>query len=427
MKKFILILSVMLMILALAACGGNDAAEDTTVHTHDWKAATCSEAKTCTICGETEGAAIGHNWKAADCQNPKTCTVCNATEGAPAGHTWADATDTAPKTCTTCGATLGDNDGVTRILLIGHSLGIDSVYLLPDILRANKDKQVVIGILYHSGCRLGQHVDYLQNNAAQYSYYEIEVAKSLTWNRANSAGKLSSVTPNAGNDKYIEDGTIAQTMLFGIQRQDWDIVVLQAGVFDAAGVTEGGYTHDYAKNIKIIKDYVLANDKDQKTVPTFGWNMTWGCPTADMLNTTYTDKFNAAGFKSTDEMYQAIANKVKAEIGPDDFEFMMPTGTAIHNALSSYLECKDVYRDTIHVNDYGRVIAGYVWYCTLFNKNIEELTIRYIPASSRYDEKLRNSGVNFELTDAEKNILIESVKNAMANPYQITPSQYTSK
>ena len=75
---------------------------------HIWNDVTCTEAKTCTICGATEGAATGHDWADATCTAPKTCTVCGATEGEPAGHRWANATCTAPKTCSVCGATEGD-------------------------------------------------------------------------------------------------------------------------------------------------------------------------------------------------------------------------------------------------------------------------------------------------------------------------------
>ena len=74
---------------------------------HTWKAATCTEPRTCTVCGATEGSASGHTWKAATCTAPKTCTVCGATEGAALGHNWKDATYTTPKTCTRCGTTSG--------------------------------------------------------------------------------------------------------------------------------------------------------------------------------------------------------------------------------------------------------------------------------------------------------------------------------
>jgi hypothetical protein len=69
--------------------------------------ATCTEPKTCSVCGATEGNALGHSWNVATCTEPKTCAVCGTTEGNPLGHTWADATCTEPKSCSVCGTTEG--------------------------------------------------------------------------------------------------------------------------------------------------------------------------------------------------------------------------------------------------------------------------------------------------------------------------------
>ena len=58
---------------------------------HDWTAANCTTAKTCSICGKTEGSALGHDWADATCTAPKTCkrTGCTVTDGSPLGHEWA--------------------------------------------------------------------------------------------------------------------------------------------------------------------------------------------------------------------------------------------------------------------------------------------------------------------------------------------------
>lgn len=57
---------------------------------HDWTAANCTTAKTCSICGKTGGSALGHDWADATCTAPKTCkrTGCTATDGSPLGHDW---------------------------------------------------------------------------------------------------------------------------------------------------------------------------------------------------------------------------------------------------------------------------------------------------------------------------------------------------
>ena len=82
---------------------------------HTWKGATCTEPKTCEVCGETEGEALGHEWQDATCTEPKTCIACGETEGEALGHAYGEWVETvAPSqhekgerkhTCTACGHT----------------------------------------------------------------------------------------------------------------------------------------------------------------------------------------------------------------------------------------------------------------------------------------------------------------------------------
>ena len=84
-------------------------------HTHTetkipGKAATCTasgltEGKKCSTCGTVTVAqetipAKGHVWKNATCTDPKTCSVCGATSGKKAAHTYDDIVD---GTCNMCG------------------------------------------------------------------------------------------------------------------------------------------------------------------------------------------------------------------------------------------------------------------------------------------------------------------------------------
>lgn len=75
MKKNILLLAgILALALALfTGCG----------HEHTWTDATCTQPKTCSECGETEGEPLGHTFAPATYQQPATCTVCGATEGDP--------------------------------------------------------------------------------------------------------------------------------------------------------------------------------------------------------------------------------------------------------------------------------------------------------------------------------------------------------
>ena len=80
---------------------------------HTWTPATCTAAKSCSVCKATEGDALGHHWKPATCTDPKTCQRenCGVTEGEALGHKWKDATCTAPQICSVCTATQGEAVG----------------------------------------------------------------------------------------------------------------------------------------------------------------------------------------------------------------------------------------------------------------------------------------------------------------------------
>ena len=95
---------------------------------HRWNYATCTKPKICTICGKTEGEALGHKWSDATCTEPQTCSVCHETKGKELGHdpdTWStikEATCTAvgekETTCKRCKKSL-----VEEIPMIDHLPG----------------------------------------------------------------------------------------------------------------------------------------------------------------------------------------------------------------------------------------------------------------------------------------------------------------
>lgn len=115
MKKLNAILLSILIFWILCGCaletGKNDGQQEEPAHVHTWADATCTEAKHCLECGETQGKPLGHYWANATCTEPKTCKDCGLTDGDPLGHTWIEATCMEPKTCRTCKQTEGQPNG----------------------------------------------------------------------------------------------------------------------------------------------------------------------------------------------------------------------------------------------------------------------------------------------------------------------------
>ena len=86
---------------------------------------------------------------------------------------------------------------------------------------------------------------------------------------------------------------------------------------------------------------------------------------------------------------------------------------------------KDLYRDHIHASDYGRLIAGYTWFCMFTGKDIKDCKIGPFHYADMLDEAARLLKKPVELTQLQKDVLVESVYNAINNPFEMTPSQYT--
>ena len=78
MKKALILFMALLILFSFSACGCD----------HEWKEATCSEPKTCILCGATEGETVAHSWNLATCDTPRKCSNCELTEGKPMGHNY---------------------------------------------------------------------------------------------------------------------------------------------------------------------------------------------------------------------------------------------------------------------------------------------------------------------------------------------------
>ena len=183
-------------------------------------------------------------------------------------------------------------------------------------------------------------------------------------------------------------------------------------------------------NIQTIQKYVRENCLNPNAK--FVWHMGWAAPTNNALRDTYPfpesnvyyTRYVAYG-DNRDTLYGAIVKCVQDKIIPSDsFQYIIPTGTAMENALSSYLDENDIHRDYYHVTDLIRVMNSYVWLCRIFG--IEQLTEIKVDAIPMTLFNSINGVQDYVLTDAEKNVLLESINNALKTPFAMTQSQYTT-
>lgn len=324
-----------------------------------------------------------------------------------------------------------EDDGVMKILLICHSLGVDSIFMFPDICKSEGVENMVVGFLYHSGCRVVQHVDYAKQDARQYAYYEYDISKDDGWQRADCNGNFSYCPAGAANDIYIEDGSIAQTLEFGISRHDWDMVILQGGSIETADRKDSYYKNNNKElnltgYIQELREYVLSKDMEPRTVPEFSWNMVWTQPKDRAVRKEDTNALLDLEFEGSElKLYEVMAKNCEEKVVPSfDWTYVFPNGTTLQNLKSSTWQNAKIYRDYAHVTDFGRWAAAYTWYCTMFDKDITDCKLAPMNYKVVLDEASRLLKKDLEWTQEQKDLMIEAVGNALANPYQMTQSQY---
>lgn len=272
-------------------------------------------------------------------------------------------------------------DGKTlKILTISSSFGLNTTEYLYEVAADQGCTDITIGRLFLAECTLSTHIKNLRSNAAVYRYYK--KTKPGAW-----------------------ETTEGTTMLQGLVDEDWDIIFLQ---HSATGAAEPHTFRDDTNGdyIDIIMGYVRQNMTNPNA--RFVWNMTWAFPgnsTSGLFVSLGSDQMR---------MYNVIVDAVKEHVVPrTDFATIIPSGTAVQNARSSYFG-DTLNRDNMHLNSLGYVITSYTTYAALTGKPIESIGVDQF-------------GTTTLLLPSDKEVIIESVNNALANPFEVTPSTITTR
>lgn len=272
-------------------------------------------------------------------------------------------------------------DGKTlKLLAITSSFGLNTTQLLYDIAKAEGCENVIVGRLYASGCTLKSHDSNAKNNTPAYDYTKNETG---TW-----------VT------------RLDTTMEYGLLDEDWDIIFIQQSAAQAPLVsTYGTYI-----------DSIMAYVQKTKTNPAarFIWNMTWAYQ-GDSTQTVFVETFHSDQMAMYESILSATREKV---VGRTDFNAIIPTGTAIQNARTSYFG-DTLTKDTYHLNNLGRAIAGYTVWSILTQKPLTQVNLG--PVNSYDLPQL------LHLTDTDRQVIIDAVNKAIAKPFEVTASAYPTK
>ena len=260
-----------------------------------------------------------------------------------------------------------------KVLAIGNSFSVDSMTYLYDIAKAEGVEEIILGNLYIGGCSLQTHANTASSGSASYKYYK------------NTTGEWTE-TPSV-------------SMWTALKDEEWDIVTLQ----QASGVS--GVEKTYLKSqIQIIANAVKKNVPNEKV--RMAWHMTW----AYQSTSTHSEFVNYSNNQK--KMYTSILSAVKNKITVNDnFAMIIPSGTAIQNARTSYVG-DALTRDGYHLNDLGRFISGYMWYFTLTGTTPSEL-------------KCSPEALSLFKEDLE--MIREAVTSAFNTPFENTKSTYKTR
>ena len=264
-----------------------------------------------------------------------------------------------------------NDDGILKILAIGNSFSEDAMEYLYQIAKAAGVEQIELGHLYIGGCSLETHLRNISYNLNEYIY---------STKKADGVWKTSLY--NKPSRAFSEN--------------DWDFVTLQQNS-NNSGVAS---TYD---DVSPLIDAIESQCTNEHVA--FAWHMTWA----------YQQDSDHKAFPTYNNnqttMYNAIISAVQEKIVPNHrIVKIIPSGTAIQNARTSYLG-DTLTRDGYHLSyDEGRLFAGASYLASLIEIDFDSVDLSSLCSDSSLVKVIK-----------------ESVKNAVKTPFSVTPSTITEK
>jgi len=282
---------------------------------------------------------------------------------------------------------LGANAETIKILTIGNSFSEDAVEnYLYDLGQAD-GVTFVIGNMYIGGCSLQTHSNNADNNSAAYDYRKI----------------VNGVKTNTSNTKLET----------AIADEDWDYIS-----FQQASPNSGQYStfFPYLTNLLTYAKTIATNPNVK-----YVFHSTW----AYQQSSTHSGFANYGKDQMT--MYNAIidaSNRAATEAG---IGIVIPSGTAIQNARTSFLG-DNLCRDGYHLDyNIGRFTAACTWFEKLTGKDVQNNSYKPASLSDKSLEaahKSAHSAVQTPLSVTNIDVELEDAKGNF-NGWDITTSGHS--
>jgi len=253
-----------------------------------------------------------------------------------------------------------------RILGIGNSFTMDAMGRELQPIFTSEAQDVILGYPFRGGTWLSQHDAWSnRTDTMPYNYYEYR------------------------NGVQTTTGTSTYNMTMAVEHEPWDYVLIQSD-HDSAGIYKS-----YEPYLSHLVDFVKAHCSNKNVK--IGFYMTWAY---DSISTYSAFKY----YKYNNQlMYDSIIAAAKKVMQTHPEFFLVPAGTAIQNARTSYMGHR-MNRDGYHLNyTYGNYTAALSWYRAIMGKDPKEIT--YYPGSiSEYCARMCQAAVH----------------EAFEHPYEVT-------
>ncbi|WP_262732560.1 DUF4886 domain-containing protein [Gaetbulibacter sp. NE] len=223
-----------------------------------------------------------------------------------------------------------ENDGILKILAIGNSFSEDALESHFWGLANAQGKQVIVGNMYIGGANLDTHATNASSDSNSYSYRKIDLDGTRT------------VTSGVSISEAVAD-------------ENWDYISFQQASY------ESGLFETFINPLPIVYNAVKSHNSNPCTK--YILHKTW----AYAQNSTHSGFANYNNDQMT--MFNGIIDAYILAENLIPVEMVVPAGTAIQNARTSFLG-DGFTSDGYHLNDFGKYIASCTWYETLFGESV---------------------------------------------------------
>lgn len=223
------------------------------------------------------------------------------------------------------------SEGTPAVKILSVSNGINGVDAISSYLRdivLSTGKSLEIGIAYVNNASLADHLVNGKESAAVYNYNFTDI----------------------NGTTITQTGKTLRTLLMS---DTWDYIVFEESM-PLSGISDG-YTVNLPELLTMTSS--VATNPDVRILLHQPW--------------AYGSRATDTGFGNYDwdqkTMYQAIVDATAQMLNVEPLYAIIPTGTAIQNARTSYLG-ESVLSDNVHLSSLGKFMAACTWYEVLFGE-----------------------------------------------------------